>query len=66
MVRRIVWHMVDVGRGKESLTDFEICFRRAQLPQEGSIAPPQGLTLEQVRYGEGSNSKPPPIKMNNN
>lgn len=59
MVRRIVWHMVDVGRGKESLTDFEIYFRRAQLPQTGSIAPPQGLTLEQVRYAEGSNSKPP-------
>jgi tRNA pseudouridine38-40 synthase len=50
MVRRIVWQMVDVGRGKWSVAEFESNFRRAKLPEEGSIAPPQGLTLEQVRY----------------
>ena len=50
MVRRIVWHMVEVGRGKQSVAEFESHFRRALLPSEGSIAPPQGLTLEQVRY----------------
>ncbi|MBZ0289463.1 MAG: tRNA pseudouridine(38-40) synthase TruA [Anaerolineae bacterium] len=64
MVRRIVWHMIDVGRGKESLMDFESLFRRAQLPQEGSIAPPQGLTLEQVRYAEGLSSKHPYKNLN--
>lgn len=50
MVRRIVWHMVEVGRGKASVAEFEAYFRRAVLPSEGSIAPPQGLTLEKVRY----------------
>lgn len=50
MVRRVVWHMVEVGRGKQSVAEFESHFRRALLPSEGSIAPPQGLTLEQVRY----------------
>jgi len=50
MVRRIVWHMVEVGRGKASVEQFEAHFRRAVLPSEGSIAPPQGLTLEQVSY----------------
>jgi tRNA pseudouridine38-40 synthase len=50
MVRRIVWMLADVGRGKQSAADFEAYFRRAQLPTEGSIAPPEGLTLEQVKY----------------
>jgi tRNA pseudouridine38-40 synthase len=50
MVRRIVWHMIEVGRGKQSIAEFETYFRRAVLPSEGSIAPPQGLTLEKVRY----------------
>jgi tRNA pseudouridine38-40 synthase len=50
MVRRIVWMLVDVGRGKQSAADFEAYFRRAQLPTEGSIAPPGGLTLEAVKY----------------
>jgi tRNA pseudouridine38-40 synthase len=50
MVRRIVWMLVDIGRGKLSVADFEAYFRRAELPDKGSIAPPQGLTLEQVKY----------------
>jgi hypothetical protein len=39
-----------VGRGKQSVTEFESHFRHAVLPSKGSIAPPQGLTLEKVRY----------------
>jgi len=50
MVRRIVWMLVDVGRGQQSEAEFEAYFRRAKRPDEGSIAPPQGLTLEQVKY----------------
>jgi len=50
MVRRIVWMLLDVGRGKQTVSDFEVYFRRAELPTEGSIAPPGGLTLEQVKY----------------
>jgi tRNA pseudouridine38-40 synthase len=65
MVRRIVWHMIDVGRGKESIEAFVEYFYNARLPDSGSIAPPQGLTLEKVRYTEEGH-KPPPTKMSIN
>jgi tRNA pseudouridine38-40 synthase len=50
MVRRIVWLHVAAGRSRMSLGAFESLFRAAQLPSEGSIAPPMGLTLEYVKY----------------
>jgi tRNA pseudouridine38-40 synthase len=50
MVRRIVWLHIAVGRGRLAVSEFETVFRRAELPKEGSIAPPMGLTLETVKY----------------
>lgn len=54
MVRRIVGTLVDVGRGAMTLDAFERAFRAADLSQAGTLAPPQGLTLEQVNYPEGA------------
>lgn len=51
MVRHTVWTLVKVGQGKMALADFEALFHRAQLAAIG-LAPPQGLTLEAVRYPE--------------
>jgi len=50
MVRRVVGMLVDVGRGLLSSAEFEAAFRKAELSQAGTIAPPQGLTLAAVRY----------------
>ncbi len=50
MVRRIVGALVDVGRGSLTLEAFATLLERAALRQKGSIAPPQGLVLEYVRY----------------
>lgn len=50
MVRKIVGMLVDVGRGAQTLAQFDAAFRRAELVQAGTMAPPQGLVLEAVRY----------------
>jgi len=50
MVRRVVAMLVEVGRGTLSTTEFEDRFRRADLSLAKTIAPPQGLILEAVRY----------------
>jgi len=50
MVRRIVAMLVEVGRGTISTKEFEERFRRADLSLAKTIAPPQGLILESVRY----------------
>lgn len=50
MVRRMVGMMVDVGRGHLSLDEFERIFITADLSQATTLAPPQGLCLEKVRY----------------
>jgi tRNA pseudouridine38-40 synthase len=52
MVRRIVGMLVDVGRGAKTVEDFDGAMRRAVLVSKWTIAPPQGLTLVQVRYDE--------------
>ncbi|MEZ4668347.1 MAG: tRNA pseudouridine(38-40) synthase TruA [Anaerolineae bacterium] len=52
MVRRMVWQMVQVGQGRMMVSAFEERFRKAKLVGITSIAPPQGLTLELVRYNE--------------
>lgn len=52
MARRIVGMLVDVGRGALSLAQFEAAFRAADLAQTGTLAPPHGLVLAQVRYGD--------------
>jgi tRNA pseudouridine38-40 synthase len=50
MVRRIVGTLVDVGRGMMSVSQFEAAFKSADLAQAGTLAPPQGLVLEAVKY----------------
>ncbi len=65
MVRRMVWMLVKVGRGQLSVEAFEAIFRGAKLTPNSPIAPPQGLTLEAVRYpdyndGEHAGESRPP------
>jgi tRNA pseudouridine38-40 synthase len=50
MVRRIVGMLMDVGRGMRTAAQFEAAFRVAKLAQAWTVAPPQGLFLEMVRY----------------
>ena len=50
MVRRIVGTQIDVARGQMTLKQFVAAFAAADLSRAGTIAPPQGLVLEQVRY----------------
>jgi tRNA pseudouridine38-40 synthase len=52
MVRRMVTLLVRTGRGELTIEEFEGLFRRAQLIEGIPMAPPQGLTLEAVRYLE--------------
>jgi tRNA pseudouridine38-40 synthase len=49
-VRRTARMLVDVGRGKMSVAQFETAFRNANLKFAGKPAPPQGLTLVEVCY----------------
>ena len=50
MVRRMVGMQVNVGRGTITLAEFKAAFEAADLSQARSLAPPQGLVLEAVRY----------------
>jgi tRNA pseudouridine38-40 synthase len=50
MVRRIVGMQLDVARGLSTLAEFEQAFRAADIALAGTVAPPQGLVLELVRY----------------
>lgn len=50
MVRRLVGTQVDVGRGALTVAEFADIFRSRDLARVKTIAPPQGLVLEQVRY----------------
>jgi tRNA pseudouridine38-40 synthase len=50
MVRRVVGMLVDVGRGMRTMQQFETAFRAVSLAKGWTVAPPQGLTLEMVRY----------------
>ncbi len=52
MVRRIVGMMMDIGRGFYTVDDFEQKFRSAKLVTHGTMAPPHGLVLTQVRFPE--------------
>lgn len=52
MVRRIVAMIVTVGRGRMTLEAFETAFRSASLKHAKPPAPPQGLFLESVKYGD--------------
>jgi tRNA U38,U39,U40 pseudouridine synthase TruA len=56
MVRRIVGMSVQVGAGWMSLAEFEQAFHSADSSQVKTLAPPQGLVLEAVRYEEDRES----------
>lgn len=53
MVRRMVGALVAVGRGQRSLAHIAEALRVARRGFITQLAPPQGLTLEAVRYDEG-------------
>lgn len=56
MVRRIVGMLVEVGRGRLDVSEFEHIFHRADLSLTKAVAPPQGLFLERVFYpGDAEN-----------
>lgn len=50
MVRRTVGMLVDVGRGKLTLSAMQAIIDRAVVTSTVPIAPPQGLVLTQVAY----------------
>lgn len=52
MVRRMVGMQVDVARGRLELAQFEAIFRAADLAQAGTLAPPGGLVLLEVRHAD--------------
>ena len=52
MVRNIVGTLVDVGRGALSVADFAAILAAQDRSQAGRTAPPQGLFLVEVKYGE--------------
>lgn len=52
MVRSIVGTLIEVGRGKRSEEEFYEAFHARDRSQAGVTAPPCGLFLVQVRYGE--------------
>jgi tRNA pseudouridine38-40 synthase len=50
MVRSIVGTLVDVGRGKTTLEEFQEIFQARDRRQAGMTAPAQGLFLVEVKY----------------
>ena len=50
MVRSIVGTLVDVGRGRYSVTEFAEIVASRDLSRSSSGAPPQGLFLSNVKY----------------
>ncbi len=52
MVRRIVGHLLDVGRGWRTLAEFQSVLQSAHIAPRWTVAPPQGLTLVEVKYEE--------------
>jgi tRNA pseudouridine38-40 synthase len=56
-VRSMTGSLVEVGRGRWSAADFTAALAAADRARCGPVAPPQGLVLAQVVYGqeEGSN-----------
>lgn len=59
MVRRMVGMMVDIGRGWRTMTQLESTLKRAELGADPwTTAPPQGLTLELVKYERNRGERP--------
>ena len=51
MVRIIIGSVVDVAKGKRTMEQLEEALKHQKRKQAGHTAPPQGLFLEEVRYG---------------
>lgn len=56
MVRAVVGTMVDVGRGRTHAGDLTGIIRGRDRAAAGDLAPPHGLTLRLVRYGDWSSA----------
>jgi tRNA pseudouridine38-40 synthase len=52
MVRNMVGTLLELGRGRLSLEDFERLFQCRDRTQAGFTAPARGLVLVRVRYGK--------------
>jgi tRNA pseudouridine38-40 synthase len=52
MVRSVVGMLVDVGRGRRTAADVTVALAARDRQAAGQIAPPHGLCLWQVHYGE--------------
>ena len=50
MVRNIVWHLVEVGKGTKSIAAFKSEFAAGKRHFKVAPAPPQGLYLDYVGY----------------
>ena len=59
MVRALVGTMVDVGRGYLSVQEFKEIIEAKDRREAGMAAPPHGLFLEEVLYGESSQERFP-------
>jgi tRNA pseudouridine38-40 synthase len=59
-VRSIVGCLVEVGRGRKDPAWLGEVLRARDRQAAARVAPPHGLTLEQVRYGRGWPAAPPP------
>ncbi len=53
MVRSLVGTLVDVGRGRKRPSDIRWILASTDRQQAAQPAPPWGLTLMEVRYGDG-------------
>jgi tRNA pseudouridine38-40 synthase len=60
MVRRIVGVLVEVGRGKLSVSDVSRIMRASGASVAEFTAPPSGLSLEKVTYGVPAPARPAP------
>lgn len=50
MVRNLVGHAVEIGKGKQSPSSFAELLKSGQRQNAGATAPPQGLFLDEVDY----------------